>query len=172
MPKRASQPLHGAPPASSHGPAELRAVVGEIVGNEGTFPLVDWPGKTGGPVRARTTVKLSPEELLAAVAARQGAVLFFDGGDPARPVVVGLIQAASETPLLDAVLGAPLAPASADARLDGQRVVLEAKDEIELRCGASSIVLRRNGRVTIRGVQLETRAKGLQRIKGGKVEIN
>ncbi len=163
-------------PAAGHdvlpSAAPVPAVVGAVVGSEGTVPLVDWDGNDRGPTRARITVRLSPDELLAAVAARQGAVLLFDRGDPSRPVVIGLVQPTSDTPLLDAVLGAPAVTAAKDARLDGRRVVVEARDEIELRCGESSIVLRRNGRVSIRGVQLETRARGLQRIKGGKVEIN
>jgi hypothetical protein len=32
--------------------------------------------------------------------------------------------------------------------------------------------LRRNGRIAISGVQVETRAKGVNRIKGGSVAIN
>jgi hypothetical protein len=171
MPKRKSPALHEVPTRAARA-AQPLALLGVVAGSEGTVPLVDWDGNARGPVRARITVPLSPEELLAAVAARQGAMLLFDRGDPLRPVIVGLVQPTSDTPLLDAVLGAPAASAARDARVDGRRVVVEARDEIELRCGESSIVLRRNGRVSIRGVQLETRARGLQRIKGGKVEIN
>jgi hypothetical protein len=64
------------------------------------------------------------------------------------------------------------AAAQAVARVDGQRVVIEGKDEIELRCGSASIVLRRNGRVVIRGLEVETRARGVNRIRGGSVRIN
>jgi len=49
---------------------------------------------------------------------------------------------------------------------------VEAADELVLRCGQASIVLRRNGRVVIRGTYVETRAKGVNRIKGGSVLIN
>jgi hypothetical protein len=59
-----------------------------------------------------------------------------------------------------------------EARIDGQRVVLEARDEIVLMCGEASITLRRNGRIAIRGAQVETRARGVNRIKGGSVSIN
>jgi hypothetical protein len=148
------------------------ARVGWIAGVEGTVPKVEWAGNRRGPVAARSTVPLPAEALLAAAASRQGAVLLFEGGDPARPIVLGLLQAASETPLLDELLGAPARQVARDARVDGKRVVVEARDEIELRCGEASIVLRRNGRISIRGVELESRARGVQRIKGGKVEIN
>lgn len=59
-----------------------------------------------------------------------------------------------------------------ETTVDGRRVVLEGRDEIVLRCGQSSITLRRNGQVVIRGVHVETRATGLNRIKGGNVQVN
>jgi len=59
-----------------------------------------------------------------------------------------------------------------EARLDGKRIVLEAHDEIVLRCGEASITLRRDGRLVVRGAYVETRASGVNRIKGGAVKIN
>jgi len=51
-------------------------------------------------------------------------------------------------------------------------VVLEAEQEVVLRCGDASITLRRDGKVVLRGAYVETRAKGLNRIRGGSVKIN
>jgi hypothetical protein len=59
-----------------------------------------------------------------------------------------------------------------EALVDGKRVVLDAQDEIVLRCGSASITLRRNGRVVVRGTYVETRSQGVNRIKGGSVQIN
>jgi len=59
-----------------------------------------------------------------------------------------------------------------EALVDGKRVVLDGQDEVVLRCGESSITLRRNGRVVIRGTYVETRAQGVNRIRGGSVQIN
>ncbi len=64
------------------------------------------------------------------------------------------------------------AGATMTARVDGRRVVVEAEDEIELRCGKASLILRRNGRILIRGAHIETRAEGKNRVRGGSVEIN
>jgi hypothetical protein len=76
-------------------------------------------------------------------------------------------------------LDGPTTPAAAndaerplEARLDGKRTVVEAQEEIVLRCGESSITLLRNGRVVIRGLEIETRARGTNRISGGAVKIN
>jgi hypothetical protein len=72
---------------------------------------------------------------------------------------------------------APAVPPRGDesdivARVDGRRIELDGRDEIVLRCGEASITLRRNGRIVIDGVQVETKARGLNRIKGGSVAIN
>lgn len=72
------------------------------------------------------------------------------------------------------VLGKRVAPTlEGSALVDGnRRVVISAADEIVLECGKASITLRRNGRLVIRGVQVESRADGTNRIKGGTVQIN
>ena len=59
-----------------------------------------------------------------------------------------------------------------EARLDGRRVVLEGRDEIVLRCGSASITLTRDGKLVVKGAYVESRATGVNRIKGGAVKIN
>ena len=146
--------------------------IGWVVREDRGIPEVDFPGNPSSPVRARVTTAIEPGALREAARSRQQAVLVFEECDPGRPVVLGLLRAVSNTPLLDEVLSPPAPQQPAVAQVDGKRVVIEGKDEVVLRCGKASITLRRNGRVVIRGVELETRARGLQRIKGGKIEIN
>ena len=133
--------------------------------------LVDFPG-SHGPVPARSVVPLDKAAAARAAADRQGAVLQFERGDPRLPVLMGLVQPAVRTPLLDALLDAPPKGSKLEAKVDGERVVIEGKEEIVLRCGQASITLRRDGKVVVRGTYLETRAKGTNRIKGGSVQIN
>jgi hypothetical protein len=51
-------------------------------------------------------------------------------------------------------------------------VVLEADREIELRCGKASLLLRHDGQIVMRGVHMRNEATGVQKIRGGKVQIN
>jgi hypothetical protein len=118
---------------------------------------VDFPGNAAGPVPVRLLVELDARALTNAVATRQPAALMFEGGDPARPLIVGLVQAPG---------------AASEARVDGKRVVLTGTEEVELRCGEASISLKKDGKLVIRGAYVETRAKGTNRIKGGSVQIN
>jgi hypothetical protein len=133
--------------------------------------LVDFPG-SAGPVPARSIVPLDHAAAERAAAEKAGAVLQFENGDPRLPVLMGLLQPAVQTPLLDALLSGPAPGAKLEAKVDGKRVVIEGKDEIVLRCGQASITLQRNGKVVVRGTYLETRATGTNRIKGGSVQIN
>lgn len=151
---------------------------------------------------ARLGVRLSRAELLAAAQAGRPAILAFENGDPARPLVMGLVQpvhGASRGPSAEAEAARPERqseraaesgaaaadgkigpspsaverPAEAfEAQVDGRRVRIVAQDEIVLECGKASITLRRNGRVVIHGDYVETYSEGTNRIKGGQVRIN
>jgi hypothetical protein len=57
-------------------------------------------------------------------------------------------------------------------QVDKRRVDLEATDEIRLTCGKSSLVLRRDGTVVVRGVKIVSRATESNKIRGATVAIN
>jgi hypothetical protein len=106
------------------------------------------------PVQALSTVGLAPGDAGAAI------VVAFEQGEVRHPVIVGRLQPPrSGTPALD-------------ARVDGERVVLQARERIELRCGEASIVLTRAGKVLINGNYVLSRSRGANRVKGAYVGIN
>ncbi len=51
-------------------------------------------------------------------------------------------------------------------------VAIEASESLTLKCGDSSVALRADGKVVIRGDDVLVRAKGTQRIRAGSVSIN
>jgi hypothetical protein len=112
------------------------------------------------PVQALSTVGLAPADTGAAV------VVAFEKGEVRHPVIVGRVQPPhAEVPQ---VAGA----ACVDASVDGERVVLQARERIELRCGDASIVLTRAGKVLINGNYVLSRSRGANRVKGAYVGIN
>jgi len=63
------------------------------------------------------------------------------------------------------------APESPD--WDGfRRLLLKAEEELVLQCGDARIVLRRDGKLTIIGKEILSRARQRHRIRGATVDIN
>ncbi len=112
------------------------------------------------PQVAESTVALSGAELRTLVDARARVVVSFVDGDRSRPVVTGVLQRLPTTLDVD------------HAQVEARRVTVTGRDEVELKCGESSITLRRNGRLVVKGTAVETAASGVNRIKGGTVRIN
>jgi hypothetical protein len=136
-------------------------VIGVLVGyKDEQTPLVAFPGNPDeNAVPARSTVTLGDEQIGKEVA------LLFEGGDPRRPILIGPIQYPVKT-RDDAAVDA------SSAEIDGERIVLAAKKELVLKCGKASITLTKAGKVLIRGAYLLNRSSGVNRIKGGSVQIN
>jgi hypothetical protein len=53
-----------------------------------------------------------------------------------------------------------------------EELVLEARDQITLKCGDGSITIREDGKILIKGKDLVSHAQRTNRIKGGAVAIN
>jgi hypothetical protein len=143
---------------------------GLLVGCDERGPLVDYPGNPHGVLVARTTVSTQALVTASEAERRRPVLLVFEQERSDEPIVVGLLEpvGAGHPP----TTGEPSNRALVEARIDGRRVVIDAQDELVLQCGEATIVLRRNGRVVIRGAYVETRSRGVNRIKGGTVEIN
>ncbi len=146
-------------PSATQRPAPGEVVIGKFVGlTEAGVPLVDHPLNTSGsPLASRTTVPLGPDRL------GHDVVLGFEGGDARLPIVLGIVWQPTE----------PERPAALpEAKVDDEQLVFSAEKEIVLRCGEASITLTRAGKVLIRGTYLLSRSSGVNRIKGGSVQIN
>jgi hypothetical protein len=118
-------------------------------------------------VRARLGIDCDVARLTQAIEQGQSAVLAFENGECSRPIVLGIVS-----PLQPLAARASPAGLVVEADADGRRVRLEAQEEVVLQCGLSSITLKCNGKVVIRGSHVETYATGTNRIKGGNVRIN
>lgn len=162
-------------------------IIGTFSGldNKGN-PLVDFAlnGSTE-PVVAISTVALNQQYI-----GRQVALLF-DRGNPEKPVVIGIIHNPLQE-LIDNFESSSVENSISeenpyemdikddnsadnlinDIYLDGERLVLEGKKEIVLKCGDSSITLTKAGKILIRGKYLLNRSAGVNRILGGSVQIN
>ena len=139
-------------------------VIGVLTGvNHDGKPLVAFPGNpTEASVVARSTCTLSEDDFGREVA------LLFEGGDPGLPLIIGPVHRGKETTQSETQDDR----GSTEVTLDGERVCLSAEREIVLRCGKASITLTRAGKILIRGAYLSNRSSGVNRSKGGSVQIN
>ena len=130
-------------------------VIGLLIGFEDGAPLVVFVGNPRETaVSARSLTGLDASMVGKEVA------LLFEGGDPARPLIVGRI--------VDPVRKAR----ELDIVRDGETLTISGEERVELRCGLASIILEKNGRVSIRGTQLTSHASGTNRVKGAAVHLN
>jgi Domain of unknown function (DUF6484) len=140
--------------------------LGRLAGiNDAGDPLVLHPRDPSGKVvLARTAVPIVAEQIDREV------VLGFESGDLSKPIVLGVLRSADspEPPAAQPTIVQPIV----EATLDGDRLVLSARNEIVLQCGEASITITRAGKVLIRGAYLLSRSSGVNRIKGGSVQIN
>ena len=110
--------------------------------------LVDFRGNDLGPVRARVATSESLQ------GKDEPVLLLFENGDRRLPVIVGILRG------------------GARRREPRRTLAFEAAEEITIACGKSSITLRRDGRVVIKGTELVSRASGTNKIRGSAVQIN
>ena len=137
-------------------------LIGELVAmtDTGCTPLVLYPGQPGTAVlSARSVVDLHGAHIGKRIA------LMFECGDPRRPIVMGVLREGDGWPLADH-------PGQVEVDADGERMLVTAKQQIVLRCGKASITLTKAGKVLIQGSYVLSRSSGVNRIKGGSVQLN
>jgi len=136
-------------------------MIGKLIATEGV--KVDYPGNPKAkPLSAISTRTISEEDLGREVA------LAFVGGDPTQPILLGLIEPSPITENENTTL----ANNKLNAHIDGEKLLITGEKEIVLRCGKSSITLTKEGKILLRGKYLLSRSSGVNRIKGGSVQIN
>ncbi|GAA2871417.1 hypothetical protein GGQ99_001032 [Aminobacter niigataensis] len=130
-------------------------VIGMFLGFDGEAPLVVFPGNAKETaVRARSLTAMSSDMIGAEVA------LLFEDGNVGRPLIVGRI--------ID-----PARKAQAPQVIrDGELVRIVAEERLELRCGKATIIMEKDGHITIRGTYVTSHASAANRIRGGSVNLN
>jgi hypothetical protein len=147
-------------------PARINGVVIGTLADPGENgeTMVHFPGiPSGEPLEA-----ISTEDMTGKNPGNEVALGFVEG-NPALPIILGLIQ---KTGNLETPSNEKSPDQNVDVRLDGETLTLNADQEIVLKCGKSSITLTRAGKIIVKGAYLSNHSTGVNRIKGGSVQIN
>lgn len=135
-------------------------VIGVLLGfSDNSKPLVAFPGNS-----SETGIEANATAILSADDVGRKMALLFEGGEPDCPVVIGRIQHPEE------IIAPKRTMATVD--MDSERLEFSAEKEVVLRCGKASITLTKAGKIILRGTYLLSRSSGVNRIKGGSVQIN
>jgi hypothetical protein len=132
---------------------------GIVVGWEPDSGVLVELSSTREIVLAESLVAFTEAELDHAAAERRAVLLTFEEGDRQKPVIIGLVAPVPARP-------APKPGASDEV------VLIRGRDSIQLRCGAASITLRKDGKIVLRGSYVISRATKENRIAGGSVHFN
>lgn len=168
-------------------PQEL--VIATLKGfDEQSQPLVEY--LIDGTLRSKQSI--STQALSEQHIGRQVALMFVNGNID-QPIVIGVIRNSldvaiesfeintenlslndapvDEDQLDDSAKGEALDEGE-EIIVDGKKVVIQAKEELVLKCGSSSITLTKSGKIMLRGKYLVSRSSGVNRILGGSVQVN
>lgn len=143
-------------------------IVGKLVNmNLQGAAEVDFPGNAlSKPLRARTTISLENAHT------NQEVALTFENGDSTKPIILGILQQEGLASKQEVNQHTPNNQMPLNVQIDEDRLTFTAKKEIVLKCGKASITLTKAGKILIRGAYLLSRSTGVNRVKGGSVQIN
>lgn len=118
--------------------------------------MVEYDGNPSGVAHlALQTLEIKSEHI-----GRQVTLQFIDG-NATRPVITGILwdgQSSTNT--------------TVDVAVDSDTLTLSAKQEIVLKCGKASITLKKNGSIVLRGTNVESRASGVNKMRGRAIQLN
>lgn len=125
---------------------------------------IQFEGNAAGPLPARTIFGADTRPTAGAPV-----LIVFEDGDALRPIILGYLHDGLGT---SATTTTATAWAGQHMALTPKSLVVEAGQQIVLRCGQGSITLCADGTIVIRGTRILSRASGTNRIKGAAVRIN
>lgn len=154
--------LYDEPLVAVRDAVESTPQIGVLVGfdDDGATPLVTFRGHSGtAAVRARATLDLHAAHV------GQEVLVVCVNGNSREPIVIGVLTDR-------APCAVPAQSGHVEFEADGRRLVVTAAEQIVLRCGKASITLTKAGKVLVQGTYVLSRATGVNRIKGGSVQLN
>lgn len=145
----------------NHKEYDQGVVIGVLVGiDKNKRPIVVFPSNPEeSGILAKSTTVFNKDDVGCEVA------LLFENANKRSPLIIGRIQQPKTE--IQTEVSEPV-----DIKLDDEHLTFSAKQSITLKCGKASITLTKAGKVIIRGDYVLSRSSGVNRVKGGSVQIN
>jgi hypothetical protein len=124
------------------------------------------------PVPARLISGIDRQELAKKENAGREVLVVFNGGNPELPIITGIMENVLEDLVSMEIVSDPIEKAPVKTVVDKKQILIEAENEIVLQCGLGSIILRKDGKIVIKGTRIMSRASGTNKVKGSSVSLN
>ena len=127
---------------------------------------VSWTSGDDNTERRNVSAMQSMEKPVSSKDLGRKVILGFENGEPDHPILFGFLESTQRKDTVE-LLPAPDATTEIPESLH-----LKSGEELILECGKAKISLRADGRIVILGGYLVSRSTGVNKIKGGSVQIN
>jgi len=130
-------------------------------------PIVTFPIAPNGRVFARVVQNLPRMSNWLGSAV----LIIFEDDDPGKPIIIGIVGDALPTSTTEMIVDTQIND-NQPVKISGKILHFEGEQEIVLRCGLGSIIVRADGQVIIKGTRLMSRASVTNKVRGPSVLIN
>ena len=127
---------------------------------------IDFEDNPDQPLCAMTVAEITAQDI------GRNVLIVFERGDRRRPIIVGCLFAKAAEPQKSAMEVIVTRESADEIRVDGRQIVFEAEQELILKCGQGSIIVKKDGSIVIKGTKIVSRSRGVNKIKGASVRIN
>lgn len=158
--------------AKDAAPARTQALVHGVVMATLLEILPDGKVRIAVPSHGIADMRATPVCALQALCEGTLVAVMFEQGDTTRALLIGPMAGVEASAGIATPGVATPTGSGREAVIDEQRILIEADQEIELRCGEAAIILTADGRILLRGSYISSHASATQRIRGGAVQIN
>ena len=121
--------------------------------------------------KSRARIALGPSSMNKSTSLNTGddVLVIYENCDPAKPVIVGVItdRLVRESEVDDSTVFE-----HKEMIFRGKRIAFESSGEVAIQCGDSTIILKNDGKIILKGKEIISRAIRTNKIKGGTVKIN
>jgi hypothetical protein len=153
-------------PRSQPASFEERHLTGHLAGIDAEGRPLFVPEGSSEAVPVAIGMASHDGEIVRAARRQQRALVVATSDPQSRWVLVGFVRDRVSNAARDAQHG------RLELAIDGEKVKLEAKHDIELRCGQASLTLRYDGRIELRGTHILSASRGPNRVKGATIALN